>query len=117
MSGDPGGVEQKRSDRYKRNAVLAGKEINLARERAGITQGDLAKKCGMSGSDISRFERGMILEMSVGRFFDMCEALSLDPVYVWTGKTRGRAHHSERPPAGDEQVPPSESTVRPGKKR
>jgi transcriptional regulator with XRE-family HTH domain len=99
LSGDDADVGEHRSEKYRQQARLAGKEINLARERANWSQEELARRCGLTKSDISRFEAGKVLEMSVGRFFDMCEALTLDPVYVWTGKTRRSARQSDRPPA------------------
>lgn len=120
MSAHDGDVAAHRNDhrsaRYQDRADAAGAEVRAARKRAGWTQQQLAEVSGVERSQISRLENGVHVEISVGRFFDICEALRLDPVYVWTGHMRGRSipappivpnlgqeapprHASEPPPA------------------
>jgi transcriptional regulator with XRE-family HTH domain len=91
-----------RSSHYEQLAQHAGDRVRIARERARMTQEALATSAGLSPSTLSRFEAGKNLEMSVGRFFDMCATLKLDPVYVWTGEvvlTHLVTRRSEPPPA------------------
>jgi transcriptional regulator with XRE-family HTH domain len=111
MSGDDADVADHRSERYRKRAKEAGLVIQHARSRAGWSQAQLAERAGLNKSDVSRVENGKHLEISVGRFFDLCEALSLDPVYVWTGETRRGMRHSDRAPTTP--TPVVESEVRP----
>lgn len=113
MSGDDARVADHRSEKYRERMIGAGRRIRFAREEAGLSIRELSEKSGVDKGQISRLENGDNLEMSAGRFFDVCDALTLDPVYVWTGKTRAQrrddhveqadapapAHKSEPPPA------------------
>ena len=49
--------EQQLSDRHNRGSLL-GRLIREARESAGLSQGDLARRLGLSASYMSRLERG-----------------------------------------------------------
>ncbi len=108
-----------RSERYRDKTVGAGRRIRFAREEAGLSIRELAERSGVDKGQISRFENGDALEISAGRFFDLCEALTLDPVYVWTGKTRShrrdeRAEETPAPPvAAYKSEPPPASKKRP----
>jgi transcriptional regulator with XRE-family HTH domain len=111
VSGDDADVAAHRSERYRNRVQAAGTVIKSARQRAGLSQAQLAQRASLNKSDVSRLENGKHLEISVGRFFDLCEALSLDPVYVWTGQVRGRAKqsHDHSSPV----LPDDESGTRP----
>lgn len=108
--------EDKRSSRFAANAAAAGKRIDAALAQAGWTQADLARKTGVDKSQVSRIITGKYVEVSVGPFFAICEALALDPVYVWTGRTK-RGELSPPPPAPEQakrpaSVPPPASERR-----
>lgn len=101
VSGDSSQVPDHRSEKYRERMIGAGRRVRFAREEADWSLRELAEKSGVDKGQISRFETGENLEISAGRFFDLCEALALDPVYVWTGKTRrgpGRDDRTSAPP-------------------
>lgn len=115
MSGDDADVGEHRSEKYRRRIELAGKTINLARERKEWSQAELARRAGLNKSDISRLENGKHLEISVGRFFDICIALGLDAVEVWTGTPRDGKQSRDGHAAPSS--PSVESEVRPSSRR
>lgn len=116
VSDDNAEVSDERSDKYKARAKLAGQRIKLARDEVGWSQQQLADRCGVDKGTISRIERGLQLEMSVGKFFDLCETLALDPVHTWLGERR--RVRSEPPPAtaiSTSSNPPPPSAQRPSR--
>lgn len=55
--------------------------LREARHKAGLSQQELAAKCGMSYAQISKLERGVldILNSTVGNLWAMAEALGVEP--------------------------------------
>lgn len=53
----------------------------LARRRAGLSQGDLAQRTAMYGSDISKMERGRMLP-TAPRLRRLAEALGVSADYL-----------------------------------
>jgi len=80
----------------------------LARRRAGVSQGELAKRTEMYASDISKMERGRMLP-TAPRLRRLAEALSVSADFLLglqdtaaaPSSTRPRedAPHEEQPPA------------------
>lgn len=64
-----------------RRAALA-KAIVDARRTAGLTQGQLAEKSGLSRSAIARAETGEA-SLSSDRFWDLARALGIRPSALW----------------------------------
>lgn len=83
-------VPDHRSEKYRKQMEGVGRRFKFARQEAGWSTRELMEKSGVDKGQISRLERGENIELAVGRFFDLCDALALDPIYVWTGKTRGQ---------------------------
>lgn len=55
--------------------------LTAARKAAGMTQAELAARCGMSVTQISELERGKldVLNMTVGNLWAIADALHVDP--------------------------------------
>ena len=58
-----------------------GEKIRAARERASLSQRDMADKIPMNQSNYSKLERNM-QEPSLTQLRRLCEILSLDPHYL-----------------------------------
>jgi transcriptional regulator with XRE-family HTH domain len=56
----------------------AGTLIREARQRAGLTQAELAKSLGMSRATISQLENGVIVELGVRKLGQICGRLGLE---------------------------------------
>jgi transcriptional regulator with XRE-family HTH domain len=56
----------------------AGSLIREARQRAGLTQTELAKSLGMSRATISQLENGVIVELGVRKLGQICDRLGLE---------------------------------------
>ena len=80
----------------------------LARRRAGVSQGELAKRTAMYASDISKMERGRMLP-TAPRLRRLAEALGVSADYLLglqdeaqtapRAAKRGEDTHAEQPPA------------------
>lgn len=82
---------------------MFGKEIETLRDKAGLSQAELAKAIGVTQTQISRFEKGKRdpSGMSADVYLKLCKALSVGPYHfepfmaggvpVATPKKRGRA--------------------------
>ena len=80
----------------------------LARRRAGVSQGELAKRTGMYASDISKMERGRMLP-TAPRLRRLAEALGVSADYLLglqeesqTAPSAAKPSedtHAEQPPA------------------
>ena len=57
-----------------------GQLIALERQRQGISQGDLARRLGVSQANLSRIERGADLRFST--LLDVARALGMEPMIV-----------------------------------
>ena len=57
--------------------ATAGEIIRKARKEAGLTQAQLAKRLGMGRSTISLIESGMIGEIGVRKYANLCDLLGL----------------------------------------
>lgn len=63
--------------------------LKQAREQAGFSQRELAKRSGLSQQLISKLENGLI--ESTSEAFALAEALQVDPRWLGTGKGRPRS--------------------------
>lgn len=81
---------------------------------AGLSQRELGVRCGLDSGNISRIEKGKKTMLSAALIFDICEALSLDPAYVWWGQIRAlRSEPPKLPPTPTAApVPPDEPSHR-----
>lgn len=80
----------------------------LARRRAGVSQGELAKRTAMYASDISKMERGRMLP-TAPRLRRLAEALGVSADFLLglqdtaaapsSPRDRENAPHEEQPPA------------------
>jgi len=85
-------------------STLIGAALRAARERAGLTQGDVAEKIGLSGSAFSRMEIGNAA-VDVERFWTLAEIYGLRPSALLRAceethkraKVVTRAHRQEYP--------------------
>lgn len=68
-----------------RDGKLAGQRIKAARKATGLSQEKLGKRLGLSGSDISIFERDA-RHGNPFKFARLCRALNLDVVKVFDPK-------------------------------
>jgi predicted XRE-type DNA-binding protein len=50
------------------------KEMAMAREKSGLTQGQIARRMGTTQSSVSRMATGRISVASLERYFDACGA-------------------------------------------
>ena len=80
----------------------------LARRRAGVSQGELAKRTEMYGSDISKMERGRMLP-TAPRLRRLAEALGVSADFLLGLQDTAAAPSSIRPPenAPHEETPPA----------
>jgi transcriptional regulator with XRE-family HTH domain len=68
-----------RADREARRILTTiGREIREARMAAGLSQGALARAAGISHSQVSRLERGLVGSASVRVLARLCEVAGLD---------------------------------------
>lgn len=58
-------------------------ELTAARNRAGMTQRDVAAKLGKQPSYVAKIER-VARNLSVFEFVDLCRAIGVDPATVLT---------------------------------
>ena len=66
--------------RVRRQALA--KALVTARHKAGLTQGQLAERSGLSRSAIARAEAGEA-SLSSDRFWDLAKALGIRPSALW----------------------------------
>ena len=80
----------------------------LARRRAGVSQGELAKRTEMYGSDISKMERGRMLP-TAPRLRRLAEALGVSADFLLGLQDTAASPSSARPPenAPHEETPPA----------
>ncbi|UAK37185.1 helix-turn-helix domain-containing protein [Gordonia bronchialis] len=71
---------QLRVRRVRRQALA--KALVTARHKAGLTQGQLAERSGLSRSAIARAEAGEA-SLSSDRFWDLAKALGIRPSALW----------------------------------
>jgi transcriptional regulator with XRE-family HTH domain len=85
----------------------------LARRRAGVSQGELAKRTGMYASDISKMERGRMLP-TAPRLRRLAEALGVSADYLLGLQDTAAAPSSTRPreDAHEEKPPPKRPRTR-----
>jgi transcriptional regulator with XRE-family HTH domain len=68
-----------RGTRLARSSLARiGEEIRLARHDRGLSQAIVARACGISHSEVSRIERGMIRGASLVNLGALCGAVGLD---------------------------------------
>jgi HTH-type transcriptional regulator / antitoxin HipB len=58
--------------------AAAGETIRAARKQATLTQGELARRLGMSRATLSRIENGTIEELGIRKFAQLCDRLGLE---------------------------------------
>jgi len=62
-----------------------GRSLIILRKRQGLTQAELCYKAGISPSFYSRFENGLVPDISLRKLEAICQALGMS---IWThGKT------------------------------
>lgn len=76
--------------RYSRLMDLAAR-IKQLRQAHGMTQDQLAKRCGVTKSAVSQWETGSTSNIKLQVFLRLCEALHTDPHYLIFGPSRGDA--------------------------
>lgn len=64
--------------------------IRAAREKAGLTQTDVAKALRISPSAVNQWEQGSTKNMKLGHFFALASLLEKDPRWLATGKGHPR---------------------------
>jgi transcriptional regulator with XRE-family HTH domain len=72
------------------------RRVSVARQRAGLTQAELAEATGVTDETISRIERGRY-EPAVSTLFRLAEALDVSLDYLAGEKDRDRSE--KRPPS------------------
>lgn len=65
---------------------LIGDNIRKFRKASGLTQAQLAKKCGMATGTIQQYELGK-REPRIQQQYKICRALNIDPVALISGQT------------------------------
>lgn len=86
--------------------------IRAAREKAGLSQTDVAKALGISASAVNQWEHGFSKNIKLQHFFALARLLGQDPQWLATGKThtQGRQVSAMTPapdypsPTGDEKA-------------
>ena len=63
----------------RRLITIAMSEINAARVRAGVSQEDLGRAVGMSASQVGRFERGQLQDVSIEQVCRLSVGVGLVP--------------------------------------
>jgi hypothetical protein len=106
LVGEDAHVAGSRGERWARDAELAGQRLTLAKKELGISFDRLSELTGSHKSQLSRLFAGLLPEASVGMFFDVCDALGLDPVYVWRGRPMARMASPPPPASGDRTSKP-----------
>lgn len=91
-----------RSEKYVKAMKAAWRRIETFMEQHDLVQTSVAERAGVQGPDFSKWkkagEEDGLVEMGVCRFFAVCEALDLDPVWVlrgehwYAGQTSGYDH-------------------------
>ena len=90
------------------NAVL-GQRLKLAREQAGLSQEELARRLGYkSKSSITKIEKG-IQEMTLSAIKDFAQELGLDPSTLVKWQDLDFEDDRARRFTGSKTTPPSES--------
>ena len=74
--------------RYSVSMDLA-ERIKQLRQAHGMTQEQLAKRCGVTKSAVSQWETGSTANIKPQVFLRLCEALHTDPHYLIFGPARG----------------------------
>lgn len=74
-----GSSEVHPADRY------AGQRVRARRWELGLTQADLAKRCGIKFQQIQKYETG-VNRISVSRLDAIAKALKVSPSYFFTDK-------------------------------
>ena len=60
------------------NFAETGALIREARQKTKVTQGELARRLGMSRATISKIENGTIEEIGIRKFAQLCDRLGLE---------------------------------------
>lgn len=81
--------------------------IRAARERAGLTQTDVAKALRISASAVNQWEHGFSKNIKLTHFFALASLLEEDPQWLATGKTHPRARMTATPPPVPNPRPPT----------
>lgn len=76
-----------------------GDRIRQLREARGMTQAQLAKACGVTGSAVSQWETAMTENIKLPVFLALCEALATDPHYLVFGASRSADKPRQKKPA------------------
>lgn len=65
---------------------MLGERIKLARKAAGLTQEELADRCGTIKQTIYKYERGIVTNIPFERLTDIARALRVNSAYLmgWT---------------------------------
>ncbi len=83
--------------------------IRAAREKAGLTQTDVAKALRISPSAVNQWEQGFTKNIKLEHFFPLARLLEQDPQWLATGRPLPRAREaSAKPSAADAPSPTSE---------
>jgi transcriptional regulator with XRE-family HTH domain len=67
--------------------------LKRARDRANLSQDELARHVDISKASISKIEQGLTNDVLMSTLFRMADRLSVDPRWLATGVTTG-AHHT-----------------------
>lgn len=94
-------VADERSRKYLAQVRVVGARLSARLAESGMSMRELARKLGWQPSQVSKIMNGKQPEMSAGSFFELCEALQIDPMKAWYGDTRRpmRRPSESEPPA------------------
>lgn len=80
--------------------------IRAAREKAGLSQTDVARALRISPSAVNQWEHGFTKNIKLEHFFTLARLLGQDPQWLATGKTPHKPREvSAMPPAPDYPAP------------
>ncbi len=61
--------------------------LKYARQRASMSQDELAHKVGISKASVSKIEMGLTNDVLMGTLFKMADIMQIDPRWLATGKS------------------------------
>src|SRR5690606_23242866 len=91
--------------------------IKYARTKAGLTQSDLAKWCGISRAAVSQWEAGSTKSPTSQNIFQIAKATGFNPEWLSTGKGSEQAGSNvveAQPPSARQRMAPVISWVQAG---
>lgn len=73
-----------------------GRNVAAARERAGLSQAELARRAGVDEGHVGRIERGLIRSVQTGTLDKIARVMGLTAVDLMTGKLPRRRRRSSQ---------------------